>query len=103
MVRLNKFSLKEKYDIPIICSDKCAEAIKSYKSNLSMFFLPNKPFVINGKTQHVKNNDSIELLGKKIIFIETPGHTSSSITILIDDVEGAEDQQASINNLFESE
>lgn len=76
--------LQDKYNISILCSRRCSEAIKNSKLNLSIFFSPNDPFQIFGRTQQVTEGNCIELIGKRVFFYETKGHTSSSISILIE-------------------
>lgn len=77
--------LVEKYHIPIICSELCAEAIKNEKRNCSVFYDNKDAFVINNEVINVEFID-LELLfaAKKIRFFFTPGHTDASISFSID-------------------
>lgn len=77
--------LVEKYHIPIICSELCAEAIKNEKRNCSVFYDNKDAFVINNEVINVEFID-FELLfdAKKILFFLTPGHTDASISFSID-------------------
>jgi glyoxylase-like metal-dependent hydrolase (beta-lactamase superfamily II) len=76
--------LVERYHIPIICSELCAEAIKHEKKNCSVFYDNKDPFVINNETIKVEEID-YELLfeGMMIKFFLTPGHTEASICFSI--------------------
>lgn len=76
--------LVEKYHIPIVCSELCAEAIKNVKRNCSVFYDNKEAFTINSRTL------SVEALGMlmnyhdySIRFHYTPGHTEASISFTI--------------------
>jgi len=76
----------EKYHIPIICSQLCAEAIKSEKRNCSVFYDNKEAFTINCETISTESiSNELEFENHKIYFYNTPGHTDASISFVIDD------------------
>ena len=78
-------SLVEKFQIPMVCSQLCAEAIKNEKKNCSVFYDNNDSFTINSETISVESMDNTMLfLGHEILFFKTPGHTDASISFVVD-------------------
>lgn len=76
----------EKYHIPIICSQLCAEAIKSEKRNCSVFYDNREPFIIDSQTISTESLGSMFMFGMyEIRFYNTPGHTDASISFVIED------------------
>lgn len=76
--------LQSRYNIPIVCSQLCAEKVRDHKGNFSVFYKPEIAFDINGEIQVIEPGDDIILHGFKMDVISTPGHTDSSISVLID-------------------
>ena len=73
----------ERYDIPIICSQLCAEAINNEKRNCSVFFDNNEGFIINSKTISTESINNVLRFGiEEIVFFSTPGHTDASISFV---------------------
>ena len=73
--------LVERYHIPIICSDSCAEAIKYEKRNCSVFYENTEAFVIDTKAISVESLNFVLPFGNyEIRFFMTPGHTDASIS-----------------------
>lgn len=69
-----------KYQIPIICSALCAEAIKSDKRNCSVFYDNKERFTINSETISVESlNFELQFGNFTFRFYSTPGHTEASI------------------------
>lgn len=72
--------LVARYNIPIICSEACSEAIRSEKRNCSVFYDNKERFVITTKTISVESLDYVLFLnGLKFCFFSSPGHTEASI------------------------
>lgn len=79
--------LYKKYKFELICSSECAKNITDSKQNLSKYIDEINTFEINiKKTIIVKDMCSINMEGKLITFIETPGHSPGSMCILIEDM-----------------
>lgn len=77
--------LVERYNIPIVCSKACSEAIKSEKKNCSVFYDPKERFVITSKIICVESiNYKLFLGDNEILFFATPGHTDAGICFTID-------------------
>lgn len=77
--------LVEKYHIPIVCSQLCAEAIKFEKRNCSVFYDSKEAFTIKKKTISVESiNDILVFEGYKLKLYITPGHTDASISFVAD-------------------
>ena len=78
-------ALVQRFHIPIICSQLCAEAIKYKKRNCSVFYDNKEAFVINSETISIESlNFKKEIIGRDFIFFNTPGHSDASISIVID-------------------
>lgn len=76
-------ALVERYHIPIICSQLCAEAIQYVKRNYSVFYDNKDAFTINSKTICVEELGNSLSFGECILtFYKTPGHSDASISIL---------------------
>lgn len=76
--------LVDEYQIPVVCSRLCAEAIKDSKRNCSVFYDNKAGFVIDCEVLDaglVKN--SIKVGESEIRFFETPGHTEASISMVV--------------------
>lgn len=72
------------FSIPIICSELCAEAIKSEKKNCSVFYDNKERFTINSKTISVESLKYVlHFAGSDIQFYTTPGHTEASISFVV--------------------
>jgi glyoxylase-like metal-dependent hydrolase (beta-lactamase superfamily II) len=74
--------LKTEFDVQLCCSSRCAERIINKKKNLSLFY-NQVGFETFPADIIVKNNDQLINNFAKISILETPGHTDSSICILI--------------------
>jgi len=75
--------LTKHFQIPIICSELCAEAIKNEKKNCSVFYDNKERFTINSKTISVESlGFRLHFAGSDILFYSTPGHTEASICIM---------------------
>ena len=72
--------LVKRFQIPIVCSELCAEAIKYEKRNCSVFYDNKESFTINSETISVESLGGIlHFSGVDIYFYSTPGHTEASI------------------------
>lgn len=72
--------LVERFQIPIVCSELCAKAIKSEKRNCSVFYDNKEQFTINSETISVESIGFIlHFADSDIRFYSTPGHTEASI------------------------
>lgn len=60
--------LLERFDIPIICSQLCAEAIKNEKRNCSVFYDNNEGFTIDSDTLSTESIDNVLRFGGEDIF-----------------------------------
>lgn len=77
--------LIDRYHIPIICSQLCAEAIKCEKRNCSVFYDNKEAFTINGETISTESIGNVVAFGNHIFhFYNTPGHTDASISLVVD-------------------
>ena len=76
--------LQKKYNIPILCSEFCSERVRHHKTNYSVFYNPQCSFDVLGKIINVHDHDVINFNSYNINIYITPGHTDSSITIIID-------------------
>ena len=77
--------LVEKYHLPIVCSQLCAEAIKHEKRNCSVFYDNMDAFIIKSETICVESiNNTLDYNGHKLVFFYTPGHTDASISFVVD-------------------
>ena len=78
--------LREQYpSIKVICSRLCSEAIGNAKRNLSAFLHPGKAFAVQPADIYTEDiGGMLEWSGYNVEFLTTPGHTASSISILID-------------------
>ena len=77
--------LVERYHIPIICSELCAEAIKHEKRNCSVFYDNKEGFTINCETISIESKNNILFFyGYKIHFFSTLGHTDASVSFVVD-------------------
>lgn len=69
-----------KYQIPIICSALCAEAIRSEKRNCSVFYDNKERFSIDSETISVESLSFKLQFGElTLLFFSSPGHTEASI------------------------
>lgn len=76
--------LVEKYQIPIICSELCAECLPFEKRNCSVFYDYKERFVITSKTISVESlNFVLHFAGTDIRFFATLGHTNASICFTV--------------------
>lgn len=76
--------LVEKYHIPIVCSQLCAEAIKYEKRNCSVFYNNKEAFTIKSETISVESIGNELRFGDDVIhFYNTPGHTDASLSFLV--------------------
>lgn len=79
--------LVDSYQIPIICSELCAECIRFEKRNCSVFYDNKDSFTINRPTISVELMQCQMLFGNTIIrFYLTPGHTDAGISFIVDDM-----------------
>ena len=77
--------LVQRYNIPIICSQLCTEAIKHEKRNCSVFYDNKEAFVINSETVSIESIGYILGFGDHLLrFVYTPGHSDASISFTID-------------------
>lgn len=77
--------LVEKYSLPIVCSELCADAIKYEKRNCSVFYDNMEAFTIKTETISVESiNNTLFFGGNKLEFFNTPGHTDASLSFLVD-------------------
>lgn len=68
------------FQIPIVCSELCAEAIKNEKKNCSVFYDNKERFTINNETISVESLEfKLHFADSDILFYSTPGHTEASI------------------------
>lgn len=76
--------LVEKYQIPIVCSELCAEAIKHEKKNCSVFYDNTEAFEIHLGTISIETLNFTLKFGNDVIrFFTTPGHTDASISFMM--------------------
>lgn len=74
----------KRYPVPIVCSELCAEAIKSEKRNCSVFFDNSAAFTISEETTSIESIDRVLHFGNHLIrFYHTPGHTDAGISFVI--------------------
>ncbi len=72
--------LVTRYHLPIICSQKCAECIKSFKKNCSVFYDNSIRFTIESETISIEDLEyKLDFYDSIIKFINTPGHSEASI------------------------
>lgn len=77
--------LVKEYQVPIICSELCAECVRHEKRNCSVFYENNAQFTINTKTISVESlGFEMPFARTTIKFYYTPGHTDASISFVID-------------------
>lgn len=77
--------LVERYHIPIICAELCAEAIKHEKRNCSVFYDNKDCFTINSEAISIESKNNILVFnGYKLKFFSTLGHTDGSISFVVD-------------------
>lgn len=77
--------LVEKYHIPIVCSELCAEAIQNVKRNCSVFYDNKEAFTINSEFLSVESLSHVMRFNDNPIqFFQTPGHTEASISFVIE-------------------
>ena len=77
--------VRDSYKSTVLCSKICSDRIVHPKKNLSYYGLGRNIVV---EPPHLACQDIQMMLdwhGRKIAFIETPGHTSGSICVAIDD------------------
>lgn len=71
--------LTSKYNIPIVCSKECSEAIASSKRNCSIYY-DEVGFEVQGKTITLGSlNWHLTWSGGMVDFFLSPGHTDSSV------------------------
>lgn len=76
--------LVEKYAVPIVCSELCADCIKYEKKNCSVFYDNNERFVITSPTISVESlNYVLPFAGTELHFFATPGHTDASVCFTV--------------------
>lgn len=76
--------LVEKYAVPIVCSELCADCIKYDKKNCSVFYDNNERFVITNPTISVESlNYVLPFAGTELHFFATPGHTDASVCFTV--------------------
>lgn len=74
------------YGSKLICSSVCSDRIQDAKKNLSLFY-DQKGFEINAANYIISElGNKLEWHDNPIIFKETPGHTDSSISIIINNM-----------------
>lgn len=72
------------YNIPIVCSAICADAIRYEKRNCSVFYDFFERFAITCETLCVESiGEVLPFAGDKIHFFKTPGHTEASICFVV--------------------
>lgn len=76
--------LQNKYNIPILCSKICSERVRHHKTNYSVYFNPQHSFDIKGEILVLHSVDVIMFNCHKINVYQTPGHTDSSITLVVE-------------------
>lgn len=75
-----------RYPVPVICSSLCAENIKSYKKNCSVFYDYESRFTIDSGTIALEDIDwRLDSLGRSFLFFDTPGHSKASICFTVED------------------
>jgi len=76
--------LVEKYQIPIICSELCAECLPFEKRNCSVFYDYKERFVITSKTISVESlNFVLHFADTEFRFFASLGHTNASICFTV--------------------
>ena len=76
--------LVEKYAVPIVCLERCAECIKYEKKNCSVFYENNERFVITSATISLESlNYVLPFAGTELRFFSTPGHTDASVCFTV--------------------
>lgn len=76
--------LVEKYAVPIVCSELCADCIKYEKKNCSVFYDNNERFVITSPTISIESlNYVLPFAGTELRFFATPGHTDASVCFTV--------------------
>lgn len=79
--------LVNRYQIPIVCSELCAECIRYEKRNCSVFYDNKESFTINSATISVESIYwQMLFCNTTIRFYLTPGHTDASISLIVDDM-----------------
>lgn len=77
--------LVERFRIPIVCSTMCAERIKSYKKNCSVFYDNEIRFTIDSRTVSIESlGFELPFGGTMIRFYNTPGHSDASICFSVE-------------------
>ncbi|MGV8059939.1 MAG: MBL fold metallo-hydrolase [Smithellaceae bacterium] len=77
--------VRDRYKSTVLCSKICSERIIHPKKNLSYYGLGRDIIVAPPHLSCQDINMMLDWHGRKIVFTETPGHTSGSICIAIDD------------------
>lgn len=78
--------LKELYDVQLICSKSCSDAIVNNKTNFSLFF-NQKGFVLAPADKTVEKLDGFLTWNNvEIEFIGTPGHSPGSICVFMENL-----------------
>lgn len=77
-------SFVKRYDVPILCSERCIECIKYDKKNCSVFYDINERFTIDSKSISVESLDYVlPFAGTRLQFFNTPGHSEASVCFTI--------------------
>lgn len=77
--------LRDKYsNTKLVCSEYCNEGIQSEKKNFSLFIDKFEPFKITAADIAFENDYIFEWNGYEVHCVPTRGHTSGSISIIID-------------------
>ena len=72
-----------RFNVSIVCSQLCAEAIKDKKRNCSVFYDNREGFSIDGEIISTESLDNVLRFGENVIsFFKTPGHTDASISFV---------------------
>lgn len=77
--------LQDKYELPIVISEKEVELLGDKLMNLSSSIPPYKGFEFKAD-RLLKDEEEFDFYGSKLKIMETPGHTIGSICIIMDDV-----------------
>ena len=78
-------TLVDRYGVPVVCSQLCAEAIKYEKRNCSVFYDFFERFTILSEAISIESiNAELPFFKYVIRFFKTPGHTDASICFVAD-------------------
>lgn len=77
--------LVKKYDVPIVCSQKCADAIVDGRTNLSLFYENSKAFACPPASVILEEiNYNLDWEGHKIVFFPALGHSIGGIMFVLE-------------------